>query len=104
MVGKYMKSHPAFKEILGLFPESDHEVLEKWIDKWFILLEKNQSVVNKKFINSPYDDFIKTQVAHNLVDKLIEKMVEYKTDENSYTASLIGLRRRKAHERNREET
>ena len=94
-----MKSHPAVKELKELFPENP-EVIDAWVNKWFVEISKTQSVINKKYIDSPYEDFIIESIAHNMIDRMIEKMLEYDVDKNSYTASLIGLRRRKPDERN----
>lgn len=93
MVGNYMKSHPAFIELITKLKYEDQLMLQKWIDRWFVELIHKQSIVNKKFIDSPYDQFIKENIAHRLIDQSLEESINFDIGANSYTANIITIRR-----------
>ncbi|MHA1670936.1 MAG: hypothetical protein ACTSV5_10230 [Promethearchaeota archaeon] len=94
MGNKSVKSHRAFQELLQMFSGKGREYVDQWIEKWFILLKREQDVVSSKFIDSPYDTFMKENLVHNMVDNLMESVVECEVKEKSYKAEIIALRRK----------
>lgn len=70
------------------------ELLEEWINRWFVEVEFSQSVIDTKYLDSEYSDIIKLKLAQSLAEDIAETCATYKTQDKRITASMCAIRRK----------
>jgi benzoyl-CoA reductase/2-hydroxyglutaryl-CoA dehydratase subunit BcrC/BadD/HgdB len=68
--------------------------LEDWIEKWIIQLEYEQSVLNPRYLDIEFQDFLKEHIGKKLTDQAMEDAVEISTEKTKIKGNLICLRRK----------
>lgn len=96
--------HPALEELYEILKEKDwtpfcpernrEKLLNEWVDKWVVDLERSQAVVNPKKLTSEASDTIRVYMAQVLAEALAEECTIYKVEEKRIDASLVALRRK----------
>lgn len=104
-----MKKQPtaieqAIKELKTIVQERDDQgfkysqtrenLLSDWLYRWVDTVEKQQLVLDQKYIDSEYTDFIKMKLTENMAEEISEAAVEYTTSQNALKASISVIRRR----------
>jgi hypothetical protein len=74
--------------------EMRERALEDWIEKWIIQLEYEQSVLNPRYLDVEFQDFLKEHIGKKLTDQAMEDAVEISTEKTKIKGSLICLRRK----------
>lgn len=74
--------------------EMRERALEDWIDKWIIQLEYEQSVLNPRYLDIEFQDFLKEHIGKKLTDQAMEDAVEISTEKTKIKGNLICLRRK----------
>ena len=67
---------------------------EQWCTRWITEVEFAQSVVSTKYLDSEYNDIIKTKLAQSLAEELTEDCISFKTQDKKITATMSAMRRR----------
>jgi hypothetical protein len=106
---KSMKKQPtsieqAIKELKTIIEERDDQgfkyaktregMLMNWIYRWVDTVEKQQLVLDQKYIDSEYSDFIKHRLTESMLEDVSEAAVEYTTSQNALKASISVFRRK----------
>jgi hypothetical protein len=74
--------------------EMRERALEDWIEKWIIQLEYEQSVLNPRYLDIEFQDFLKEHIGKKLTDQAMEDAVEISTEKTKIKGNLICLRRK----------
>jgi hypothetical protein len=74
--------------------EMRERALEDWIEKWIIQLEYEQSVLNPRYLDVEFQDFLKEHIGKKLTDQAMEDAVEISTEKTKIKGNLICLRRK----------
>lgn len=74
--------------------EMRERALEDWIYKWIIELEYEQHVLNKKYLSSDFEDFLKEHVGNKLAEQAMEEAIEIKSEKTELKGNLTCLRRK----------
>ena len=56
--------------------EMRERALEEWINKWIIELNYEQTVINRRYLTSDFEDFLKEHVGKKLADQAMEDAIE----------------------------
>lgn len=70
------------------------EALNRWIDRWVLELEGEQSVISREFLTSEYEDFIKESVVKDMSEVLTEEACTFNIKDTKFKAKLTVLRKR----------
>ena len=76
------------------YVEMRQRALEDWIDSWIIQLEYEQSVLDQRYLNSEFEDFLKEHIGSKLTDQAMEGAVDITTEKTRIKGSLTCLRRK----------
>lgn len=74
--------------------EVREKALEDWIDKWFIELEYEQSVLNKKYLSLDFEEFLKEHIGKKLSEQALEEAIEITSDNTKLKGKMVCLRRK----------
>lgn len=74
--------------------EMRERAMEDWIEKWIIQLEYEQHVLNKKYLSSDFEDFLKEHVGKKLAEQAMEEAIEITSEKTELKGKLICLRRK----------
>lgn len=74
--------------------EMRERALEEWIEKWIITAEYEQTVLNKKYLSSDFEDFLKEHVGKKLTEKIMEEAVEISTNNTTIKGKITCIRRK----------
>lgn len=74
--------------------EMRERALEEWIEKWFIELEYEQSVLNKRYLSLDFEEFLKEHVGKKLSEQALEEAIEITSDNTKLKGKMICLRRK----------
>lgn len=90
--------HVCVRELKDLVKVPDDklrtELLEEWMRRWLMEVEFFQDVVDSKYLTSEYSDLIKTKLAQNIAEDLVESCVEYKTQKRRVSGYMLACRRK----------
>lgn len=85
------------RETVLLKTEDRKKALHDWVNTYVASIEETQLTIAAKKVTMDNHDFICEKIAHDCIDALMEsKLIEFTVAENSYTASMWGLRSLKA--------
>lgn len=73
--------------------EMRERALEEWIEEWIITVDYEQTVLNKKYLSSDFEDFLKEHVGKKLAEKAMEEAVEIHTDDTKIKGKITCIRR-----------
>lgn len=76
------------------YVEMRERALEEWIDNWIIQLEYEQSVLDQKYLNSEFEDFLKEYIGSKLTDQAMEDAVEITSEKTKIKGKLTCLKRK----------
>jgi hypothetical protein len=68
--------------------------LEEWIETWVIECESELSVLNQRFMESEFEDFLKEQVGKKLFDQVMVESVGISKDNTKIKGNIACLRRK----------
>jgi len=74
--------------------EMRERALEEWIEKWFVTLFYEQSVLNERYLSSDFEDFLKEHIGKKLVEQAMEDAVEITKEKNKLKGKMTCLRRK----------
>lgn len=74
--------------------EMRERALEDWIEKWIITVDYEQTVLNKRYLSSDFEDFLKEHVGKKLTEKAMEEAVEITTDNTKIKGKITCIRRK----------
>jgi hypothetical protein len=74
--------------------EMRERALEEWIEKWIITVDYEQTVLNKRYLSSDFEDFLKEHVGKKLTEKAMEEAVEITTDNTKIKGKITCIRRK----------
>ena len=74
--------------------EMRERALEEWIEKWFIELEYEQAVLNKRYLSLDFEEFLKEHVGKKLSEQALEEAIEITSDNTKLKGKMICLRRK----------
>lgn len=74
--------------------EVREKALEDWIDKWFIELEYEQAVLNKKYLSLDFEEFLKEHIGKKLSEQALEEAIEITSDNTKLKGKMVCLRRK----------
>jgi hypothetical protein len=73
--------------------EMRERALEEWIEKWILTVDYEQTVLNKRYLSSDFEDFLKEHVGKKLAEKAMEEAVEISTDDTKIKGKITCIRR-----------
>ena len=76
--------------------EMRERALEEWINKWIIELNYEQTVINRRYLTSDFEDFLKEHVGKKLADQAMEDAIEITSEKTKLNGKLVCLRRKPA--------
>jgi benzoyl-CoA reductase/2-hydroxyglutaryl-CoA dehydratase subunit BcrC/BadD/HgdB len=74
--------------------EMRERALEEWIDKWIIVLEHEQTVLNSRYLTTDFQDFLKEHVGKKLTEKAMEDAIDITMENTKIKGKLACLKRR----------
>ena len=74
--------------------EMRERALEEWIEKWIIVVEHEQTVLNKKYLTSDFEDFLKEHVGGKLAEKAMEEAIEISSENTKIKGKITCIRRK----------
>jgi benzoyl-CoA reductase/2-hydroxyglutaryl-CoA dehydratase subunit BcrC/BadD/HgdB len=74
--------------------EMRERALEEWIDKWIIVLEHEQTVLNSRYLTTDFQDFLKEHVGKKLTEKAMEDAIDITMENTKIKGKLTCLKRR----------
>lgn len=74
--------------------EMRERALEEWIEKWIIALEYEQTVLDKKFLTSDFEDFLKEHIGKKLAEQAMEEAIEISSEKTKLRGNLTCFRRK----------
>jgi len=76
------------------YVEMRERALEEWINTWIIQLNYEQSVLDQKYLNVEFEDFLKEHIGNKLTDQAMESAVEITKEKTKIKGSLTCIRRK----------
>lgn len=76
------------------YVEMRERALEEWIDMWVIQLQYEQSVLDQRYLNLDFEDFLKEHIGNKLTDQAMESSVEITKEKTKIKGSLTCIRRK----------
>jgi hypothetical protein len=76
------------------YVEMRERALEEWINAWIIQLDYEQSVLDQRYLNSEFEDFLKEHIGNKLTDQAMESAVDITTEKTRIKGSLTCVRRK----------
>lgn len=76
------------------YVEMRERALEEWINTWIIQLNYEQSVLDQKYLNIEFEDFLKEHIGSKLTDQAMESAVEITKEKTKIKGSLTCIRRK----------
>lgn len=74
--------------------EMRERAMEEWIEKWVITIDYEQTVLNKKYLSSDFEDFLKEHVGKKLTEQAMEEAVEISSEDTKIKGKITCLRRK----------
>jgi benzoyl-CoA reductase/2-hydroxyglutaryl-CoA dehydratase subunit BcrC/BadD/HgdB len=74
--------------------EMRERALEEWVDKWIIVLEHEQTVLNSRYLTTDFQDFLKEHVGKKLTEKAMEDAIDITMENTKIKGKLTCLKRR----------
>lgn len=68
--------------------------LEDWIYRWLETIEYEQCVINEKYLNSEFQDFIKEHIAKKLSEEQLVDCIDFDTKKSIIKGQVTSIRRR----------
>lgn len=76
------------------YVEMRERAFEDWIERWFVILEHEQSVLDQRYLNSEFEDFLKEHIGRKLTDQAMEDSIEITKEKTRIKGKLTCLRRK----------
>jgi hypothetical protein len=76
------------------YVEMRQRALEEWIDNWITQLEYEQSVLDQRYLNSEFEDFLKEHIGKKLTDQAMEDAIEITKEKTKIKGNVTCLRRK----------
>jgi hypothetical protein len=73
--------------------EMRERALEDWVDKWIVVFEEEQMVLNQRFMTSDFEDFLKEQIGKKLSEKALEESIEIEKEKNKIRGKMVCFRK-----------
>lgn len=74
--------------------EIREKALEDWIEKWIVTVSYEQIVLNKKYLTSDFEDFLKEHVGKKLTEQAMEEAVEISSEDTKIKGKITCIRRK----------
>lgn len=74
--------------------EMRERALEEWIENWVVVLEYEQTVLNKRYLTSDFEDFLKEHTGKKLAEQAMDEAIEITTEDTKIKGRLTCLKRK----------
>jgi hypothetical protein len=74
--------------------EMRERAMEEWIEKWIVVIEHEQTVLNSRYLSVDFQDFLKEHIGKKLAEKAMEDAVDITTENTKIMGKLTCIRRK----------
>lgn len=74
--------------------EMREKALEDWIERWFIELEYEQTVLNQRYLSLDFEEFLKEHIGKKLSEQAMEEVIEITKQKTNIKGKMVCLRRK----------
>lgn len=68
--------------------------LSNWLDRWFVMVEDTQLVVDVKYLQANQHDTLRKGLCIKLAEKLLQDCAKITQENRKVTVELLGIRRK----------